>query len=172
MHLRDALNRLVSALPAEVAMFLGETAAELLEQELGGAIKQCLFAAAPSTLKAYLTHQLKPYPNTPTSEGLSPLCTAAVKGFEGLLSERSKALLQQSTGVDYAVDVQNAILAFAGRVLLRGCDLRFERGHRYGLIGQNGVGKTTLLNRLAAKDIVGFPQVRSMCICMSMPMSM
>lgn len=28
---------------------------------------------------------------------------------------------------------------------------------RYGLIGQNGVGKTTLLNRLAAKDINGFP---------------
>ena len=28
---------------------------------------------------------------------------------------------------------------------------------RYGLIGQNGTGKTTLLNRLAAKDINGFP---------------
>ena len=53
---------------------------------------------------------------------------------------------------------QNIILAFAGRVLLRKADVRFERGHRYGLIGQNGTGKTTLLNRLAAKDINGFPQ--------------
>mmetsp|Transcript_11089 Transcript_11089/g.36411 ORF Transcript_11089/g.36411 Transcript_11089/m.36411 type:complete len:607 (-) Transcript_11089:388-2208(-) len=54
--------------------------------------------------------------------------------------------------------MQNIILAFAGRVLLRKADVRFERGHRYGLIGQNGTGKTTLLNRLAAKDINGFPQ--------------
>lgn len=38
-------------------------------------------------------------------------------------------------------------------------DICFERGHRYGVIGQNGVGKTTLLNRLAAKNIHGFPQV-------------
>ena len=59
---------------------------------------------------------------------------------------------------EFAVDIQNAILAFAGRVLLKGCDLRFERGHRYGLVGQNGTGKTTLLNRLGAKDITGFPQ--------------
>ena len=43
-------------------------------------------------------------------------------------------------------------------MLLRQADIRFERGRRYGLIGQNGVGKTTLLNRLANKDIHGFPQ--------------
>ena len=36
------------------------------------------------------------------------------------------------------------------------CDLRFERGHRYGIVGQNGTGKTTLLNRMAAKDINNF----------------
>ena len=157
-HISDALNRLVSSIPSEVAKFLAETAAELLEQELGGAIKQSLFAAAPLLLNAYLTPHLKLYPNAPTSEGLNRVCTAAVEAFKDLLSESGKALLQQSTCVDYAVDVQNAILAFAGRVLLRGCDLRFERGHRYGLIGQNGVGKTTLLNRLAAKDITGFPR--------------
>jgi len=56
------------------------------------------------------------------------------------------------------LELPNIILAFAGRVLLRRADIRFERGKRYGLIGQNGVGKTTLLNRLAAKDINGFPQ--------------
>ena len=36
------------------------------------------------------------------------------------------------------------ILAFGGRVLLKSADLRLERGHCYGFIGQNGVGKTTL----------------------------
>ena len=42
---------------------------------------------------------------------------------------------------DFAVNIQNIILAFAGRVLLRKADIRFERGYRYGLIGQNA-GKT------------------------------
>ena len=75
-----------------------------------------------------------------------------------MLSDSAKAILAQSGDKDFAVDIQNIILAFAGRVLLRKADIRFERGHRYGLIGQNGTGKTTLLNRLSAKDINGFPQ--------------
>eukprot|EP00232_Nephroselmis_pyriformis_P026903 CAMPEP_0182867122 /NCGR_PEP_ID=MMETSP0034_2-20130328/8549_1 /TAXON_ID=156128 /ORGANISM="Nephroselmis pyriformis, Strain CCMP717" /LENGTH=650 /DNA_ID=CAMNT_0024999461 /DNA_START=8 /DNA_END=1960 /DNA_ORIENTATION=- len=59
---------------------------------------------------------------------------------------------------DYLIDCENIILAFAGRTLLSRCALKIERGHRYGLVGQNGVGKTTFLTRIAAKDIGNFPQ--------------
>jgi len=48
-------------------------------------------------------------------------------------------------------------LAYGNRVLLHNTRLKLKRGKCYGLIGQNGTGKTTLLNRLAAKDITGFP---------------
>ena len=153
-HLREGL----SALPASVAAFMGETGAELLEQEIGGAIHAGLYAAAPQTLADHLSPLLAPYPDAPAGAALVGVCAGAVEAFKGLLSAAQAELLAQSSGVDYCVDIQNCILAFAGRVLLRGCDLRFERGRRYGLIGQNGVGKTTLLNRLAAKDITGFPQ--------------
>lgn len=34
-------------------------------------------------------------------------------------------------------------------VLLKDADLMLAFGHRYGLIGRNGVGKTTLLRSLA-----------------------
>ena len=61
---------------------------------------------------------------------LEGVAGAGVGAFVGLMSEGARAMLSSSDGVDYAVDVQNAILAFAGRVLLRGCDLRFERGRR------------------------------------------
>ena len=37
-------------------------------------------------------------------------------------------------------------------------DLCLERGRCYGFVGQNGVGKTTLLTRIAAKDIDGIRQ--------------
>jgi energy-coupling factor transporter ATP-binding protein EcfA2 len=47
-------------------------------------------------------------------------------------------------------------------VLLKRADLLVQKGHCYGLIGQNGVGKTTLLTRIAAGDIDNFPS--SLCV--------
>jgi ABC-type multidrug transport system fused ATPase/permease subunit len=46
----------------------------------------------------------------------------------------------------------------AGKQLLKPTNLQFERNHRYGVVGNNGVGKTTLLNRIASGEINGFPQ--------------
>ncbi len=43
-------------------------------------------------------------------------------------------------------------------MLLNKTPFYLERGHRYGLVGQNGVGKTTLLTRVAAGDINNFPK--------------
>ena len=132
--------------------------AELLEQQLGGAAKPAYMLAAPKQLSQLLAASVAPYEANPPSDAFDALARRAVGAFRDRMSEQARAILESADGKDYAVDVQNAILAFAGRVLLKGCDLRFERGQRYGLIGQNGVGKTTLLNRLAAKDITGFPQ--------------
>ena len=130
----------------------GDIAAEFLEQALGGAVKG-LFHAAPPGSPAAAPLPRRPRPSV---RRRGPLRGGGGAFRSGCRS--AKAILNSADGKDYAVDIQNAILAFAGRVLLKGCDLRFERGHRYGLVGQNGTGKTTLLNRLGAKDITGFPQ--------------
>ena len=55
------------------------------------------------------------------------------------------------------VKCDNIILAYAGKSLLRSSSLRLVRGRRYGIVGQNGVGKTTLLTRIDAGDIANFP---------------
>lgn len=47
---------------------------------------------------------------------------------------------------------------FAGQELLSSADLRLAYGRRYGLIGANGIGKTTLLKHMAAFEIEGFPR--------------
>ncbi|KUF98753.1 Chromodomain-helicase-DNA-binding protein 7 [Phytophthora nicotianae] len=49
-------------------------------------------------------------------------------------------------------------LAYGGKILLRNARLRLTRGHRYGLIGKNGVGKTTLMRNLASGAIEGLPE--------------
>ena len=43
--------------------------------------------------------------------------------------------------------------AYDGKGLLHETRLVLAHGHRYGLIGRNGVGKTTLLRRMAAGSI-------------------
>jgi elongation factor 3 len=48
-------------------------------------------------------------------------------------------------------------LAYGNKVLLRKTHLKLHRGHKYGLLGQNDCGKTSLLNALADYKIDGFP---------------
>eukprot|EP00238_Polyblepharides_amylifera_P006460 CAMPEP_0196585252 /NCGR_PEP_ID=MMETSP1081-20130531/49991_1 /TAXON_ID=36882 /ORGANISM="Pyramimonas amylifera, Strain CCMP720" /LENGTH=1259 /DNA_ID=CAMNT_0041906735 /DNA_START=72 /DNA_END=3852 /DNA_ORIENTATION=- len=83
-------------------------------------------------------------------QGMCQQVTEHVKEFL-----KSTCLIED---LDYIVRIEGIILAFAGKVLLSTTDLLIERKHRYGLVGQNGMGKTTLLNRIAAGDIKGFPQ--------------
>lgn len=49
-----------------------------------------------------------------------------------------------------------------GKVILEDSELTISRGRRYGLVGENGIGKTTLLYALARKEIEGMnrdPQI-------------
>jgi ABC-type molybdenum transport system ATPase subunit/photorepair protein PhrA len=55
--------------------------------------------------------------------------------------------------LDVAVD--GVTLEYLGNVLLQRSQLRFQRGHIYGLIGKNGAGKSTLLRRMGRGSIPG-----------------
>lgn len=48
-------------------------------------------------------------------------------------------------------------LAFGSKILLNGTKLKLKRGHRYGLIGKNDCGKTSLMRAIANNQIEGFP---------------
>eukprot|EP01135_Chromosphaera_perkinsii_P000458 Nk52_evm12s96 gene=Nk52_evmTU12s96 len=61
-------------------------------------------------------------------------------------------------GCSKDVCVQNCTLAFAGKELLKPCTLKLRHGARYGLIGNNGVGKSTLLKQIARGGLPGFPR--------------
>eukprot|EP00520_Triparma_pacifica_P009556 CAMPEP_0118658744 /NCGR_PEP_ID=MMETSP0785-20121206/14735_1 /TAXON_ID=91992 /ORGANISM="Bolidomonas pacifica, Strain CCMP 1866" /LENGTH=738 /DNA_ID=CAMNT_0006551789 /DNA_START=78 /DNA_END=2291 /DNA_ORIENTATION=+ len=56
----------------------------------------------------------------------------------------------QVTGV--SLDLDN------GKRLLDSADIRFTYRRRYGLVGKNGIGKTTLLKAIASFGIEGFPR--------------
>lgn len=48
-------------------------------------------------------------------------------------------------------------LAYGSKVLLNNTDLRLKRGFRYGLLGPNECGKTTLMRSIANGQVEGFP---------------
>ena len=48
-------------------------------------------------------------------------------------------------------------LAYGGRILLSNATLKLRRGHRYGLCGANGVGKSTLMRAISNGQLEGFP---------------
>ncbi|XP_035745837.1 ATP-binding cassette sub-family F member 3 isoform X2 [Egretta garzetta] len=53
----------------------------------------------------------------------------------------------------YDVRIENFDVSFGERVLLAGADLNLAFGRRYGLVGRNGLGKTTLLKMIASRSL-------------------
>ncbi|ESN98429.1 hypothetical protein HELRODRAFT_185827 [Helobdella robusta] len=53
----------------------------------------------------------------------------------------------------YDVKIENFDMAFGEKTLLSGADLSLSYGRRYGLVGRNGMGKTTLLRMLAGRQL-------------------
>ena len=107
-------------------------------------------------------------------EDITALCTKICRAFKGIGSDASegadeasgkqrcggdgaRAIHGQEESVggavgsgDFLVKCDGIILAYAGKALLRSSCLQLVRGGRYGLVGQNGVGKSTLLARLSS----------------------
>ncbi|KAF7992894.1 hypothetical protein HCN44_005238 [Aphidius gifuensis] len=51
------------------------------------------------------------------------------------------------------IRIENFDISFGDRVLLQGADLTLAFGRRYGFIGRNGLGKTTLLRMISSKQL-------------------
>ena len=60
----------------------------------------------------------------------------------------------------YKVDLnlENVTISIGNKVICTDANIRMNWGRRYVLIGRNGLGKTTLLNNIARKEIDGIPE--------------
>lgn len=78
-------------------------------------------------------------------------------GGRGFGGRGLRSMYTSTTARVTSVHLQNVSLQFAGNDLLQNATIQITEKKRYGLIGRNGVGKSVLLRRLAAKSIPGFP---------------
>jgi len=63
------------------------------------------------------------------------------------------------TGDNYQnIHLPSVTLSYEGNELLVDSKMDIVKGHRYGLLGKNGVGKSTLLRQLATGSIPGLPR--------------
>ncbi|KAK3725324.1 hypothetical protein QZH41_012014, partial [Actinostola sp. cb2023] len=67
---------------------------------------------------------------------------------------RREAKLEASgTNKSRDVKIENFDLAYGERLLLQNANLSISAGRRYGLVGRNGVGKTTFLRTLSKREL-------------------
>ena len=61
---------------------------------------------------------------------------------------------------DYKVDIfcNNVTISIGGVVICEDAEFKINYGRRYVLIGRNGLGKTTILNAIATREIEGIPK--------------
>ena len=81
-----------------------------------------------------------------------------------LIASQSKNLIDQvvdeeeeeDDGVEVLCDC-NFTLAYGTKILLHNTDMKLKRGYKYGILGPNDCGKSTLLRSIANGSVEGFP---------------
>ncbi|KAM3616781.1 uncharacterized protein V6R79_023401 [Siganus canaliculatus] len=68
-------------------------------------------------------------------------------------SKKDNRVDQSGKNRSYDIRIENFDVSFGERCLLQGAELALAFGRRYGLIGRNGLGKTTLLKMLASRNL-------------------
>ncbi|XP_078041358.1 ATP-binding cassette sub-family F member 3 isoform X2 [Augochlora pura] len=71
------------------------------------------------------------------------------------MTSKKDSRMETKGGVNKTQDIriENFDVAYGDRILLQGADLTLAFGRRYGLIGRNGLGKTTLLRMISSKQL-------------------
>jgi len=82
-----------------------------------------------------------------------------VATMKPLLKDLVKVVIVNDDDDDDAEELCNCqfTLAYGTKILLHNTTMRLKRGHKYGLLGGNDSGKTTLMRSIANGSVEGFP---------------
>ncbi|BGP29538.1 ABC transporter ATP-binding protein arb1 [Rhodotorula toruloides] len=95
------------------------------------------------------------------SKASTPLTSSANGSVEDLSSmaklriatDRSGSGVLTSDPQSRDIHIESYSLSFHGRLLIENADFSLNYGQRYGLLGENGSGKTTFLESMANRDV-------------------
>jgi len=141
------------ALAASAGAAAGKPENEVVFQAVA-VMSTMLNEVAEYTTEAW-TKSLLPVLSAVISEGDAKKAIEAVR----VIAEQSRVIVEEEEIADDAEVLTDLPfgLAYGNKVLLRKTRLKLLRGKKYGLLGQNDSGKTSLLTALADYKIDGFP---------------
>lgn len=70
-----------------------------------------------------------------------------------VISKKDNKLESKGTNRAMDIRIENFDVSFGEKVLLQNADLVLAAGRRYGFVGRNGLGKTTLLRMISGKQL-------------------
>ena len=88
---------------------------------------------------------------TAATNGVKEVVLAAPTASQMISRRDVKADEGSSRSKD--IKVENFDIAFGDKVLLKSANLTLSFGRRYGLVGRNGIGKSTLLQLISARSL-------------------
>ncbi|KAH8924915.1 ATP-binding cassette, sub-family F, member 2 [Atractiella rhizophila] len=100
--------------------------------------------------------------SAPSTNGTStPIAASSRTSMDGLdeMSKLKLATDRSGSGVltsdpqSRDIQMESYTLSFHGRLLIENASIALNYGQRYGLLGENGSGKTTFLRSLAERDV-------------------
>eukprot|EP00062_Callorhinchus_milii_P026166 gi/632987964/ref/XP_007882848.1/ PREDICTED: ATP-binding cassette sub-family F member 3-like [Callorhinchus milii] len=68
-------------------------------------------------------------------------------------SKKESRLEASGKNKSYDIKIENFDVSYGERTLLTGAEVHLAYGRRYGLVGRNGLGKTTLLKMMSARNL-------------------
>lgn len=160
---------------APVAHETTEDILKVLEHHVAanGGIARADDAAFWNTAKMYISEMVRddvncrqhyrvpvcvaPYLRDLVEDGQHDVIASAIQAQ--LVEEDEKKFGTPAKPDDGEIEIVDAdfSLGYGGRLLLSHANLRLLKGHRYGLCGRNGVGKSTLMRSIAEGKLEGFP---------------
>jgi len=75
---------------------------------------------------------------------------------ENLIDQVDEEEEEEDDGAEVLCDC-NFTLAYGTKILLHNTDMKLKRGYKYGVLGPNDCGKSTLLRSIANGSVEGFP---------------
>lgn len=79
-------------------------------------------------------------------------------------NKRENKLEASGTNKSRDIRIENFDLSYADRVLLKEADLTLIFGRRYGLVGRNGIGKTTLIKMISRRELFVPSHISILCV--------
>lgn len=70
-----------------------------------------------------------------------------------VVSKKDNQMEAKGNNRSMDIRIENFDVSYGNKVLLQNADLLLANGRRYGLVGRNGLGKTTLLRMISGKQL-------------------